>query len=163
MPAPLLALITVFAALSAAIYFIVEDIRAFNSGQESLIGNILNRWPVVMDFFREFIGVIKDAFSWIMKLGESISSIFGGGTKTIKAIQEGQFALSTAGQSPISSQTTNSIRSNAFANKSQTISIGEISVNTQATDADGIAGQIGKSLSAQMSQANSGYDDGVLA
>jgi hypothetical protein len=69
-----------------------------------------------------------------------------------------------AGSSPISTQTSNSI-SNAsrVSTRSTSVSTGPITVNTQATDAEGVAGALGTTLGAQMRQATSTFDDGVEA
>lgn len=51
----------------------------------------------------------------------------------------------------------------AAGNNSVSIKTGDIHVNTQAADADGIAAAIGASLKSNLRGAMSNWDDGVLA
>jgi hypothetical protein len=68
--------------------------------------------------------------------------------------------LTDANNSPINTLTSNSI-SNASGDKNQTINISEIVVNTQSTDAEGIAAEFRKSLSNHFYQANNQFGNGV--
>jgi hypothetical protein len=49
------------------------------------------------------------------------------------------------------------------SNKTTTVNVGEVKVQTQATDAAGISKSIGDTMGAQLRQAASNYDDGVAA
>lgn len=48
-------------------------------------------------------------------------------------------------------------------NRSTTVQVDKVEVNTQATDADGISRDIGNALEREMESAANNYDDGVLA
>lgn len=71
-------------------------------------------------------------------------------------------SLLSQGNTPLASQTSSSIQNRNFAgNRTNTITTGDITVQTQATDTDGIAGAIGKSLKDEFSGAINQMDDGV--
>ena len=47
------------------------------------------------------------------------------------------------------------------AAQSNNVSIGEINIKTQATDADGLSKALGQSIDSQMRQVTSNFDDGI--
>lgn len=160
------------ALLSAAFAVIYEDIQAFRSGHSSLIGDFLNRWPrvgaIVKDILTEWkilllalldpIKLIEDAFD---KIGEFFS---GGGTKKIQlAIEKGATALGITQTTYVPPANANAILGGNLFNSNRAINTGPINIFTQATDADGIAGAIGKSLDTHFDQVNNTLADGVVA
>lgn len=66
--APILGTAAVVGILAAAIALVVEDIIAFNNGQNSLLGTFIERWPLV----GEIVGSIGRVFS---ALGDTIGVI----------------------------------------------------------------------------------------
>jgi len=62
--APILAVIIPIAALGAVIGLVIEDIMAFIDGQDSLIGKVLDTWPVIGDIVRGAIDAITGAIGW---------------------------------------------------------------------------------------------------
>ena len=169
----ILLVIAGLAALSAAFAVIYEDVMAFREGHNSLIGDILKRWPavgtIVKDILTEWkiallalldpIKLVEDAFN---KISEFFS---GGGTKKIQlAIEKGAGALGITQSTYVPSANTNSLLgSNLLFNTNRGINTGPINIFTQATDADGIAGAIGKSLDTHFDQVNNTHADGVVA
>jgi hypothetical protein len=78
-------------------------------------------------------------------------------------LEKGKSAINTASNSPIAAQTSGSI-ANSFKSSARNTSVqtGDIIVQTQATDAEGIAREVGGSLNSQMRAAVDNFDDGVL-
>ena len=73
----------------------------------------------------------------------------------------GNKALGAANASPLNAVTSNSItNSNAVTNRETNVNVGEVVVNTQATDAQGIAKDVGGSLEAQLAQVDSEFSTG---
>ena len=73
----------------------------------------------------------------------------------------GNKALGAANASPLNAVTSNSItNSNAVTNRETNVQVGEVVVNTQATDAQGIAKDVGGSLEAQLAQVDSEFSTG---
>lgn len=85
--------------------------------------------------------------------------------QTMQAVAQGQQQIAMAATNPITSQTTNSINNAGpkTTNKNTNVQVGSVVVNTQATDADGVARAVGGTLNNQLRQTVSNFDDGVLA
>ena len=159
------------AALIAIFAIAFEDIKAFMQGNESLIGDLLKRWPMAGEVLKTvFHGIAEGVHALfhpletlqnlLNKVWSRITGIFGHNKELTVNINEGQNQLQAAGKSSI-----RSFNSSTFSNptaKTNTVNVnGPISVNTQATDANGIAAGIGRGLNDQLSQLNSHVDDGV--
>lgn len=169
----ILLVIAGLATLSAAFAVIYEDVKAFREGHNSLIGDILKKWPtvgkVVSAILTEWkilllalidpIKLIEDAFT---KISEFFS---GGGTKKIQlAIEKGASALGITQTTYVPPANANAILgNNLLFNTNRGINTGPINIFTQATDADGIAGAIGKSLDTHFDQVINTHADGVVA
>lgn len=189
MIAPFVAVGAAVAALIAVFALLYDDIVAFNEGQDSLIGRMVARWPVLGDIFRgvkaawrymvdgmtdniervvdawnvlievvrEVIGLFGKAWDLGAKVGEWFSNKFGS-TGIVEAKQQ----LALASSSPISSVTSNSImNANRNSNRNVTVQTGPVTVQTQATDAEGTAKAFGGVMGSQIRQAINHFDDGV--
>lgn len=75
---------------------------------------------------------------------------------TKRAILAGKLAIGASSSIPASGV-------NRGGDKNITVKTGDISVNTQATDANGIASNIGSALQKHIAYAINSYDDGVMA
>jgi hypothetical protein len=130
----------------------------------TVAGDIIGAiWDGVGNRISAVVEIIRKAIGWVKSAAGAISAVLGD-KKASLGISEGKSALTTAGSSAIGSQTSNSIaNSSRTANKSTTVSTGPITIQTQATDAQGIAGAIGSNLGQQMRQTASNFDDGVQA
>lgn len=84
------------------------------------------------------------------------------GAYGVPGLAEGKSMLGAASTSPLVSQTPSSIGTRSSTTNTN-VTVGEVKVQTQATDAEGISKSIGGAIGAQMKQAASGYDDGVIA
>jgi hypothetical protein len=159
------------AALGFVIFAVTEDILAFNRGAQSFIGTIVDKFPIVGKVFSfikqlilEMINVVGEAIASVDKFFDLFrdDKKYSGDMKiTQEAIQKGQFAIASASSNPLSAASSNSISNSTAFKRNTTVSIGEVKIETQATEADGIAGAIGDSLNTQIRQATSNADDGV--
>jgi len=64
--APVLLAAAPFIALGLAIGLVVDDIEKFRNGQESLIGEILEKWPAIGRVARAVAEIVKMSFSLIV-------------------------------------------------------------------------------------------------
>lgn len=71
----------------------------------------------------------------------------------------GQRQLAAAGRSPLAAATSSSVSNRTGG--SRNVSIGEVNVNTQATDAQGVASGINDALTGQFRSTSAFFDDGV--
>lgn len=183
--APFLGIAAAVTAAAFAFALIYDDVMNFIDGNDSLIGQILKEYPEIM----EVINGVIDAFKSLYDVGVMVANFFVdmwnkpgemfdaflakiiGGLKAIPGIAATLFStanltgvaqaqLGAASGTALGSQTSNSI--NNARSKSTSVSIGEVKVQTQATDAAGISKAIGNSIETQMRQAVANYDDGVL-
>lgn len=158
-------------ALIAAFALLYDDLKAFAEGNDSITGRILKRWPVVGevismmvdDWKRKFQGFL-DLIHLIETAFEKVSSFFKGTPAIEASINAGQRNLALAGTSALAAQTSNSIlNSNSLNSQIRNVTTGPITINTQATDADGISQILGKSLQVHLDQSNSNFDDGIIS
>lgn len=76
--------------------------------------------------------------------------------------EQAQAAMNAAMRSPINGQTAQSIGAvPTTVNNTSTVSVGNVTVNTQATDARGVAAAIDSALSSKLRETASQFDDGV--
>ena len=251
MAAPFIAIGAAAAAAGVVISLVIEDIVAFLNGQDSLLGDIAAKWPIVGDVVREiaagikiFIEMMKDYVQFLINIFlapekaleslvsmlknmkdffnfdeiitqkvdvvksffgfddeeneeikkinviksfsdekdtedeyvtesktpivSKIKSFFGfedDGKNEIeinKNIYMGQEALNIASVSPLTSQTSNSIQNNNKSlSRSTSVQTGDIIVQTQATDAQGVAAGVAGSLQEEMRTTVENFDDGI--
>lgn len=212
--APFLLLGALVAALAVGFALLYDDVMNFIAGNDSLIGQILEKYPAIAQAlkviaeqfseawelikglasflvdvwndpakaFDDFLSVLKFGMSeagdfimgiWdaiVQKVMDVIDAIKNGASSVASflglggddAVAAGQSQLGAAGSTALGSQTSGSI-SNRSSSRSTSVQIGEVKVQTQATDAAGISKAIGGSMTSQMRQAVSNFDDGVLA
>lgn len=187
---PILAMIAAVVAIAAAFALAYDDIMAFVQGNDSFIGQIFEKFPAVeaavfavIDAFR-FMGTVvagvwegiiasvrfavnfvTAAISQIVEgigkageIGMKIAAFFGlGGGEGVAAANT---QLASAENSPLNSVTSNAI-SNSSNVRESTVAIGQITVESQATDAKGVAADIGSELGSQMADLNSEFSSGV--
>lgn len=121
-------------------------------------------WNFITGIIKAVIADIMAGVDKVMGAANSVKSFLGFGDSEIKhSVDIGNSQISSMASSPLASQTSNSISSNRTSNKTTSVQTGPITVHTQATDAEGVAGALGSSLGNHIRQANSQFDDGVLA
>lgn len=202
-----------FLLLAAGFALVYDDIQNFLKGNDSVLGLIVAKYPIVKDIidqlatgFRVFTtdiiagykalagilgGIagdvelnwgsvfrfIKEGLDAIGKAYNVIKSVLGGQqemdipTVPIYAkgdrnllVKKAQDAIGLASSTQVPSSISNSVLSSSNNNaRNVTVSTGPITIQTQATDAQGIASDIGTSIEAQMRQALANYDDGLVA
>lgn len=154
-------------ALSALIGLLVDDFLTFSRGGDAAFSNVWRGFLWLGQQFGKVIdSMIADLMSFIdliMKVPNMIRDLIGLPGRLISdVLVRGQNMLASSDSSPLASQTSGSLSAGGGANyKTSNVSIGEINVQTQATDSDSIAGEIGKSLRTEIKQTTNGYDDGV--
>ena len=192
---PLLAIIAVITAVAAAFALVYEDVMNFIDGNDSLIGQIFEKYPMVKDAVMAIVDVFKLLGSIVAQVWQSlitgfkqvidfvmtgvkqiasgISSVagyFGLGddespaSKGAQPSGSGQDPLDVPGNDSIamanaaigaaSASPLNGVSSNAITNSTQTknstVEIGQVTVNSQATDAQGVAKDMNSELSSQL-------------
>jgi len=180
--APFLAIGVAISGLSVAFALLFEDVRAFINGQDSLLGKVLETWPVigstvdtVIDTVKSFFGTMKemasllsgvfnaplDGLKKISGIGGSIKGFlgFGGSDDDISLAQKNLVLASSSG---LSSQSSSSIINGARdSSKSTSVNTGDIIINTQATDVSSISSDISGTLSEQLKTTVDNFDDGI--
>jgi hypothetical protein len=109
---------------------------------------------VIMQFVKEIIKGISGAVDVVKSVGNFFGIGVEDNTKSKKLD-----SIGAANANPVN--TYNAAASNS--NKSNSVKIDKVEVNTQATDAEGISRSINQSLSNEITNANNNFDDGVLA
>lgn len=164
--APFWLMVLAIAAIGAAIGLLVDDFMTFLEGGESCIGDLIDAftdfWEFLVglgkaigNFFKgiwdSIVAGITGVFDWILekwnKIKKWIPFIGSKNTDEQKIVQEGKFAIEST-QTPLS---TSPNMSYINGGNNNSVKIDSVVVNTQATDASGIASDIGDELSGQMS------------
>ena len=169
--APFWLMVLAIAAIGTAIGLVVDDFMTFLRGGESVIGDIIQ---LFVDFWHFLVGLgekignffkgiweniisgITGVFDWILEKWNKIKKWipFVGGDTENNVIQNGQLAIMST-QTPLSTAANMSYITGGNSN----VKIDSVIVQTQATDATGIAQGIGGALSGEMSsviQQNTG-------
>lgn len=147
---PILAVI----AACAAVAVIVEDFMALLDGEESFFGKLFGDPEYfkqlvkgTLDWVREQVGTL---FNWIFGLGEELGEkLFGSNHKQDKGeykldMAEAQRKLAML-NTPLATIPQGSV-STSYANTDQSVRVDNMTINTQATDAQGIVGSFFDSL-----------------
>lgn len=195
---PILAIGAAVAVAAAAFALIYDDIMNFIEGNESLIGQIFEKYPLiqelvfgVIDAFKALGGVIVDTIvgAWntvkgifdlmsaaISGIGSALGAVGGvikmavtgsagssnSGAGSVSAgVASGQQALVSASANPMNSTTSNSISNQSNSRSESNVTVGSVTVQTQATDAKGIAAAIPNELPKQIKNLRSETATGV--
>lgn len=181
---PIIAIGAAIAAAAVAFALIYDDIMNFIDGNDSMIGNMMEKYPMI----KTLVMGIVDAFKF---MGDVVSAVF---TSLVTGFQQvidfisagiGQIASgisSVAGflgiggdvdvsgansqMAAASANPMNAVSSNAISNSSNTssetnVQVGQVTVQTQATDSQGISQAIGGDLSAQLKNLEAETATGV--
>lgn len=127
---------------------------AFNSPKQAL-DSLAEAFKTFVDNFFNLLPDLSGALS-------SVGGFFGlGGNEEVSNnVYLAQNAFKNADANPLNGQTTSSIINNQ-ASRSTSVQINKVEVNTQATDAGGMASAAGGALSSEMQRAVNNIDDGV--
>jgi hypothetical protein len=144
-----------------------EDIKYYIQGHQSLIGDILKRWPLVGESIKFVIDRIKELWNNLklvndlfLKLENFISNFSVDKLKEIgKNILQGKYSIDLAGKFGLGSQTSNSILNSGY-NKNNNLTIGDVVINANSTDGTGIAQDFMDGIKKHTWQSNSYFDTG---
>jgi hypothetical protein len=189
--APFLLIAAAIAAVGVVVALVYEDIVKFNAGQNSLIGEIIKKWPIVGEIIESVKNTFVSLFEIATKVFDIISKIvsmdFSDAFESFKDLlpdadtfkdlftmpefmeqfrinmETGKSAFMEAQNNPLSAQTSNSISNANTANRSTSVSVGSVSVDARGGNSEEIAAGVGTALTDQMKQAVSDFDDGVAA
>lgn len=161
----------IIAGLITLFAFLYDDIKVFVEGGNSLIGAMLEKWPMVgrvikavFDEIKEAITSVIDIFNKLIEGFNKVNSfLVGVENKAISGIIKfAKGELGEAESNPIASQTSNSIF-NGGSSKSATVYTGAITINTQAKDGEEVGNVLAQHLNGYFIKATGAIDDGVLA
>ncbi len=178
---PFVAIGAVIVGVAAAFALLYEDVIAFMNGQDSLIGKISEKWPIVGIIVKALVNEVRGFFRILSALAGFLFDLF---TRPITALQKlkdmvgdvseflgfgdseaivnAQKSINFASTSPIAAQTSASIQNiTSQSARNTSVQTGDVIVNTQATDANGIAADISGSLNQQFRSTVDNFDDGV--
>lgn len=137
----------VFAAMTAGV-------RVVGQVFEAIFGAIGRAWDRVFGAIVRGLNTVINGFRTITGLG--------GVSDNARAAARGQQQFAAAGRSPMAAATPFSVTNGgARRGGDRNVSIGEVNVNTAATDANAISRDINGALGAQFRDAGAFFDDGV--
>lgn len=160
------AVIHAFSSPQALLESIVELIKRMGIGLLEAAGFMepLERaWDTVTGKVRAFVDLVRSALSLAKGIGGALLGLVTGKTPAVAGMPEARGALAAAAGAPLASVSSSAVSNMRGGDRSTRVDVGGVTIQTPATDADGISRAVGTSLGAQLSQAAANYDDGVLA
>tara|TARA_R110000851_G_scaffold279659_4_gene432959 strand:+ start:927 stop:2393 length:1467 start_codon:yes stop_codon:yes gene_type:complete len=186
--APFLLIGAAVLAVGAAFAVIYDDVQAFMNGQDSFLGEMVEKYPIVGKIIegiafvvKLLISEIKGALNILNELGMFLIDVFTDPMKALEKLKDlaaevwgsikgffgfsdtivkAEMSIKKAESNPMAGMNSQSIQNSRRSTK---VSTGDIIIQTQATDAAGISAEVGGSLRDQIAQAVDSFDDGVLA
>lgn len=161
---------------SAGLYLVIEDFVTFLQGGESAVGDLVNDFKWLWEQIKTFGNFIADFWSTVWDgILDKFNSIWGKLIEKFKAIKKffgfgkdtadaGVTAIEST-KTPLASMTSSSIQNSATNNNSNAnnVSVQGITIQTAATDVEGISQDIGMSLEKQLRRVASQNYSGVMA
>lgn len=172
---PLLLMVAAVAAVAAGFALAYEDVMAFIEGNDSLIGQILEKFPMIQEMVENVIKTFKvmgqailDSFKVVEDGLRAIFEFISNGiAKVVGAFKSmpfmgsmtnalaGEIMVQSASSSPMNSKTSAAISNGASSSTSSNVQIGQVVVETKATDSKGIAKDMKSDLSTQLRDVQS--------
>lgn len=172
---PLILMGAAIAGLAALFALAYDDVMNFIDGNDSLIGRVIPAaiaafkalgdfvmgiWNGITAAWDAFVAKVMSGVDKVRNAGKAVAGFFGFGDDG-GGVAAGAAAVSTAAGAPTNATSSAAI-SNSVGGKSETnVSIGEVKVQTQATDAQGISKDIGGSLNGQLKSLQTSAATGV--
>jgi hypothetical protein len=172
---PLIAMGAAVAALAALFALAYDDVMTFIEGGDSLTGRVIPEamaafkalgdmvmgiWRGITDAWDAFIAKVTSGVDKVRGVAQSVGGLFGFG-EAGQGVAAGRAAVSAAAGAPTNGMSSAAI-SNSYGGKRETnVSIGEVKVQTQATDASGISRSIGGSLNDQLKRLQTSAATGM--
>lgn len=150
---PITLAIAGFALLAGAVGLLWDDFAKWK--ENPALSYFQDLWVV--------ISKIVDLFKYLSDVGSLTLAGFAS-IVTGEKIDPAVWKEANAQIEAASATRMNAISSNAISstqNKQTTVNVGEVKVETQATDAEGIAKTIGGTLNSELTKAQNDFDDGV--
>lgn len=162
------AIMHAFSSPQAFIESMIELIKRLAIGLLEFVGlmePLEAAWDAVSAKVRAFVDLVASAVRLARGIAGAVVGLFSGGgaTQPPAGLMEGRQALAQAAASPLASVTSSAINNRRGGDRNTSLSVGQVVVQTQATDADGISRSVGTALGSQLEQAAANYDDGVAA
>lgn len=157
-------LLPIFKALGWLIKSIVDSLSLLGEGAKWFFDRLMWAADVLLGTLGKVADAIQAAYDAIFG-GSDSKEINVNANVNYKGLEDMSKQVNMAGNSPIASQSISSLLSpsSKYMTQSNSVQIGEVVVNTQATDANGISRDIGSSLEAQIAQVNGNFSNGVAA
>ena len=172
---PLILMGAAIAGLAALFALAYDDVMNFIDGNDSLIGRVIPAaiaafkalgdfvmgiWNGITAAWDAFVSKVMSGVDKVRNAGKAVAGFFGFGDDG-SGVAAGAAAVSAAAGAPTNAMSSAAI-SNSVGGKSETnVSIGEVKVQTQATDAQGISKDIGGSLNGQLKSLQTSAATGV--
>jgi hypothetical protein len=184
--APYYGIAAIIAGVGLAFALIYDDVMHFLEGNNSVIGLMLEKWPLVGDVFKGIGEILKGLWGALIGIGEIIlnpiqsvmialndllslynkvkSALGFGGGEDMKATldQTKKISQEISGNS-MASQTSASIGASNSHSRNTNVQVGDVTISTQATDAEGVRDAFSNSLEDQIRKSLANFDDGVRA
>jgi hypothetical protein len=168
--APILRVIAIITALIGLFALAYEDILFYIRGHGSLTGDLIKRWSNVKTVLIDILTTIRKLLEWafaplfpaIQALGllENLHLNPFSTEAFKKSLEKTKAFLGLTEQTPIATVGANRFTSQQFA-RNASINTGDIIIQTQATDAEGIAKDFTKDLiTKHLWQANNYFSNG---
>lgn len=141
---------------------------ALLAGAAGLLWDDFAKWKEnpALSYFQDLwviVSKIVDLFKYLSDVGSltlaGFTTIFTGEKIDHRAWKEANAQIEAARATRLNAISSNAISSTQ--NKQTTVNVGEVKVETQATDAEGIAKTIGGTLNSELTKAQNDFDDGV--
>ena len=168
--------ITALIALFALVY---DDVKAFMNGQRSLIGYFINHYPRAAQAVYDSFKVIREAYHILekaaVKLLHPIQTLNEALSYAVEKIRQVQsyvgkklgFNMEEKNKYIIDEKINAILNTNSAAGvagrAAGSVNVGDVTINTQATDAKGITNAMRSEIQDQMAQVANYHADGVLA
>ena len=160
---PFLAIAAAITAVSATIALIIDDFAAFEKGQDSLIGEALNKWPLLKTVVDGYANSIKALIDLFNKLFEyDLDDFFSVDPKTQELIDKGRTFLFGASSADINGATSSSIANSQTSNTTVAVT-GDIIVTPGSGESTAVAQETGAAIKDAVRRAVDTFDDGLVA
>lgn len=152
---------------------------------DGFISGVAEKFPVLGGAARLALDVMKAGVGQLNTLWERLLGLIGRALRAITSatgaaqrvgrwltgrsepepvgVSAGQVQLAAVAAAPVGNISSGAVLAGATSNRSTSVQVDRVEVNTQATDADGIAQGIGGALEREMRSAADAFDDGVAA
>lgn len=141
-----------FDFLKSGVTSLLEGFQMFGNGVVAVFEFIGSMWAAQFDFIMSGVEMIRNGLA-------SVGSFFGIGGDVDVSGANAQMAAASA--NPMNAVSSNAISNTANNNKETNVQVGQVTVQTQATDSQGISQAIGGDLSAQLKNLEAETATGV--